>query len=114
MNRELLSRRLKRSGYEVVVAVTGREAVEQARTSAPDLILMDLSLPEMDGWEATRQLKANHATRRIPIIALTAHAMRADLERAIKAGCDQFETKPVMFDRLVGKMESFLQRQTPD
>ncbi len=113
MNRDLLSRRLRRNGYEVVVAVTGREALTQARTVAPDLILMDLSLPEIDGWEATRQLKQNQATRRIPVIALTAHAMRADLERAIQAGCDQFETKPVMFDRLISKMESFLQRQNP-
>lgn len=110
INREMLSRRLRRSGYDVVLAVTGREAVENARSEDPDLILMDLSLPEMDGWEATRQLKQDLATCRIPIIALTAHAMRADLERAIQAGCDQFETKPVMFDRLVGKMESFLQK----
>ena len=108
MNRDMLSRRLVRKKYEVLVAVDGRESVEMARSEAPDLILMDMSLPVMDGWEATRQLKASPETQVIPIIALTAHAMSGDREKALEAGCDDYDTKPVELPRLLGKIEALL------
>ncbi len=108
MNRDMLSRRLLRKGYAVVVATDGREGIAMARSEAPDLILMDMSLPLLDGWEATRQLKAAPETRSIPIIALTAHAMAGDREKAIEAGCDDYDTKPIEFARLVDKIEALL------
>ena len=110
MNRDMLSRRLERKGYAVALAVDGAEGIQKARTEGPDMILMDMSLPVVDGWEATRQLKADEATRRIPIIALTAHAMASDEEKARKAGCDDFDTKPIELPRLLGKIEALLQR----
>lgn len=108
LNRDMLSRRLARQGYQVVQAVDGGEAIARARDSAPDLILMDLSLPVIDGWEATRRLKADEATRRIPVIALTAHAMAGDREQAMAAGCDDFDTKPVELPRLLEKIAALL------
>ena len=108
--RDMLSRRLTRRGYEVLLATDGAQGVEAARTGAPDLILMDMSLPVIDGWEATRQLKAGDDTRDIPIIALTALAMASDERMAREAGCDDFDTKPVDLPRLLGKMESWLSR----
>jgi two-component system, cell cycle response regulator DivK len=108
MNRDMLSRRLARRGYEVVVAVDGAEGVKLARGEAPALILMDMSLPVLDGWEATRQIKADPATSGIPIIALTAHAMTEDRERAIAAGCDDYDSKPVELPRLLGKIDALL------
>jgi two-component system cell cycle response regulator DivK len=108
MNRDMLSRRLARKEYEVLVAVDGKEGVEMAGSVAPDLILMDMSLPVMDGWEATRQLKASPETKAIPIIALTAHAMSGDREKAMEAGCDDYDTKPIELPRLLAKMESLL------
>jgi two-component system, cell cycle response regulator DivK len=111
MNRDMLSRRLERRGYEVITAVDGEQGLELARSAAPDLILMDMSLPVLDGWEATRQLKAASVTQSIPVIALTAHAMRGDREQALEAGCDDYDTKPVDFPRLLTKMEALLQRQ---
>jgi two-component system, cell cycle response regulator DivK len=108
MNRDMLSRRLARKQYEVLVAVDGKEGVEMAGSVAPDLILMDMSLPVMDGWEATRQLKASPETKAIPIIALTAHAMSGDREKAIEAGCDDYDTKPIELPRLLAKMEDLL------
>ena len=108
LNRDMLSRGLARQGYQVVQAVDGGEAIARARDSAPDLILMDLSLPVIDGWEATRRLKADEATRRIPVIALTAHAMAGDREQAMAAGCDDFDTKPVELPRLLEKMAALL------
>jgi two-component system, cell cycle response regulator DivK len=108
MNRDMLSRRLERRGYEIVVAVDGGEGLELARTAAPDLILMDMSLPVLDGWEATRRLKAAPETQKIPVIALTAHAMRGDQEKALEAGCDDYDTKPVDLPRLLGKIETLL------
>ena len=104
MNRDMLSRRLTKRGYDVEVAVDGAEAVSMAKANPPDLILMDMSLPIMDGWTATRALKEEDATRSIPVIALTAHAMSGDQERAIEAGCDDFDTKPVELQRLLGKI----------
>jgi CheY-like chemotaxis protein len=112
MNRDMLSRRLMRKGYEVVIAVDGNEGLEKARNVAPDLILMDMSLPVLDGWEATRQLKADDATKAIPIIALTAHAMSGDRERALSVGCDDYDTKPIELPRLLEKIETLLQRPT--
>ena len=109
MNRDMLSRRLKKRGYDVSIAVDGAEGVDKARSEAPDLILMDMSLPVMDGWEATRTLKADDATRGIPVIALTAHAMSTDREKALEAGCDAYETKPVELPRLLQAIESLLQ-----
>lgn len=111
MNRDMLSRRLMRKGYEVVMAFDGEQGVAMARTESPDLILMDLSLPVMDGWEATRHLKAAEGTRLIPVIALTAHAMAGDKEKAIEAGCDDYDSKPIEFPRLLGKIEAFLNRE---
>ncbi|HQY07298.1 MAG: response regulator [Burkholderiales bacterium] len=108
MNREMLSRRLLRKGYEVVIAVDGLQGVEMAGAQRPQLILMDLSLPGIDGWEATRRIKASPATRAIPVIALTAHAMSDDRAKALAAGCDDFDTKPVDLARLLDKMESLL------
>ncbi|MDX1980931.1 MAG: response regulator [Bryobacteraceae bacterium] len=108
MNRDMLSRRLERKGYEVIVAADGKTGLELARALAPDLILMDMSLPGVDGWEATRILKAAPETRGLPIIALTAHAMPADRERAMAAGCDDYDTKPVEFQRLLAKMDAHL------
>jgi CheY-like chemotaxis protein len=108
MNRDMLSRRLQRRGYEVLIAVDGAEGVAEAQTQAPNLILMDMSLPVLDGWEATRRLKAAPETRSIPVIALTAHAMSGDRDKAIEAGCDDFDTKPVEFNRLLTKIEALL------
>jgi CheY-like chemotaxis protein len=108
MNRDMLSRRLLRSGYVVAMAVDGREGIAMAQAERPDLILMDLSLPGIDGWEATRRLKSDDATRRIPVIALTAHAMSSDRQRAIAAGCDDYDTKPIDYQRLLLKIESAL------
>ncbi len=110
MNRDMLSRRLVRKGYEVSIAVDGQQGVEMAQASAPDLILMDMSLPVLDGWEATRRLKDSDATRHIPVIALTAHAMSGDRERALEAGCDDYDTKPIELPRLLEKIESMLSR----
>jgi CheY-like chemotaxis protein len=109
LNRDMLSRRLQRRGFEVSIATDGEQAVSAATTQSPQLILMDMSLPVMDGWEATRRLKAQAATQAIPVIALTAHAMSGDRERAIAAGCDDFDTKPVDLDRLLGKIQALLQ-----
>ena len=108
MNRDMLSRRLQRRGYEVVLALDGGQGLEKARAEGPDLVLMDMSLPVLDGWEATRRLKAAAATRPIPVIALTAHAMVADRERSLEAGCDDFDTKPVEIERLLGKIARLL------
>lgn len=108
MNRDMLSRRLERRGYEVVLAVDGPSGVEMAQTQAPDLVLMDMSLPVLDGWEATRRLKADDATKHIPIIALTAHAMSSDRDKALDAGCDDYDTKPVELPRLLMKIEALL------
>jgi CheY-like chemotaxis protein len=108
MNRDMLSRRLERRGYEVIVAVDGEEGVARARADAPDVVLMDLSLPGIDGWEATRQLKAAQETRSIPVLALTAHAMAGDREKALEVGCDEFDTKPVDLPRLLAKIEGLL------
>ena len=110
MNRDMLSRRLARKGYEVSIAVDGRQGIEMAQSAAPDLILMDMSLPVLDGWEATRQLKNTDATRHIPVIALTAHAMSGDRERALEAGCDDYDTKPNELTRLLDKLETMLNR----
>lgn len=108
MNRDMLSRRLLRNGFEVVMAVDGQQAVDMAASEKPAVILMDMSLPVIDGWEATRQVKANAATARIPVIALTAHAMAEDEAKARAAGCDDFDTKPVDIQRLVGKIQTLL------
>lgn len=110
LNRDMLSRRLARKGYEVLIAVDGQQAVDMASREAPSLILMDMSLPILDGWEATRRIKGNEATKRIPVIALTAHAMRGDEDQARAAGCDDFDTKPVELQRLLEKMEAQLNR----
>jgi CheY-like chemotaxis protein len=110
-SRDGLSRHLRRKGYEVLVAVDGRQAVAAARAESPDLILMDMSLPVLDGWEATRQLKAAPETRGVPVIALTAHAMAGDREKALEAGCDEYDAKPIEFPRLLAKIESLLQKQ---
>ena len=111
MNRDMLSRRLIRSGYEVVLAVDGAQGVAMAASDAPDLVLMDMSLPVLDGWEATRRLKADPATRALPVIALTAHAMSGDEKKAREAGCDDFDTKPVEYTRLIAKIEGLLQKR---
>src|SRR5271156_170451 len=110
MNRDMLSRRLIRKGYDVVMAEDGQQGVDLAGSAAPDLILMDLSLPIIDGWEATRRLKEADATRAIPVFALTAHAMVGSQEQALAAGCDDFDTKPVDLPRLLAKIEALLQR----
>jgi two-component system, cell cycle response regulator DivK len=108
MNYDMLSRRLRRKGYDVLIATDGQAGVEMARTEMPALILMDMSLPVLDGWEATRQLKAATETRGIPIIALTAHAMEGDRDRALAAGCDDYDSKPVEFERLLDKIKGLL------
>lgn len=110
MNRDMLSRRLQRKGFEVALAVDGREGVEMATAGDYDLILMDMSLPEIDGWEATRQLRAKPETERTPIIALTAHAMAGDREKALEAGCDEYDTKPIELPRLLSKIQTLLER----
>ena len=109
MNRDMLSRRLIRRGYEVVMAIDGEQGINAAKSECPDLILMDMSLPVVDGWEATRRLKAEPQTRRIPIIGLTAHAMSGDREKVIDAGCNDYDTKPVELPRLLRKIEVLLQ-----
>src|SRR5665213_2593854 len=108
MNRDMLSRRLLRKGYEVVMAVDGEQAVAMSVSEKPDLILMDMSLPIIDGWEATRRIKAADTTRAIPLIALTAHAMAGDREKSLEAGCDDYDTKPIELPRLLEKMETLL------
>jgi two-component system, cell cycle response regulator DivK len=108
MNRDMLSRRLIRRGFEVIFAVDGQQGVDLARSQRPDIILMDMSLPVIDGWEATRRVKSDDATRGVPVIGLTAHAMSGDRERAMEAGCDDYDTKPVELDRLIGKIERLL------
>jgi CheY-like chemotaxis protein len=108
MNRDMLSRRLIRNGYEVSIAVDGQQGADMALSEQPDLILMDMSLPVIDGWEATRRIKSNAATRRIPVIALTAHAMAGDREKAIEVGCEDYDTKPVEISRLLGKIAALL------
>jgi two-component system cell cycle response regulator DivK len=108
MNRDMLSRRLLRNNFEVVMAVNGQEGVDMAKSEKPDIILMDMSLPVMDGWEATRTIKADEATRSIPVIALTAHAMESDRQQALQAGCDDFDTKPIELPRLLGKINALL------
>ena len=113
MNRDMLSRRLERRGYRVAIALDGEQGVAMAGSEAPDLVLMDMSLPVLDGWEAARRLKATPETRAIPIIALTAHAMVGDREKAIEAGCDDYDTKPVEFQRLLEKIEAILGKGTP-
>jgi CheY-like chemotaxis protein len=110
MNRDMLSRRLTRRGFQIVLAVDGREGIAAATTESPDLILMDMSLPVVDGWEATRRLKAEPLTRAIPVIGLTAHAMAGDREKVLEAGCDDYDTKPVELPRLLLKIETLLAR----
>ncbi|MGB3401907.1 MAG: response regulator [Microcoleaceae cyanobacterium] len=113
MNRDMLKRRLKRKGYDVFIAVDGAEGVELSQTQYPDLILMDMSLPVMDGWQATQKIKANPKTKAIPVIALTAHAMAGDREKCLAAGCNDYDTKPIEFPRLLQKIEVLLQQSTP-
>ena len=108
MNRDMLSRRLIRRGFQVVFAMDGQQGVDLARSERPDIILMDMSLPVIDGWEATRRVKADDVTRSVPVIGLTAHAMAGDREKAIEAGCDDYDTKPVELDRLIGKIERLI------
>jgi CheY-like chemotaxis protein len=108
MNRDMLSRRLERKEFEVIIAVDGQAGINMATAESPDLILMDLSLPVIDGWEATRRIKDDAATQSIPVIALTAHAMAGDEQKALAAGCDDYDTKPVNFKRLLGKIETLL------
>jgi len=108
MNRDMLTRRLERKGFEVVIAVDGQAGIDMAASSSPDIILMDLSLPVIDGWEATRRIKADPATQSIPVIALTAHAMAGDEQKALDAGCDDYDTKPIDLKRLLGKIETLL------
>ena len=110
MNRDMLSRRLQRQGYEIVMAVDGAQGVEMAKSEQPALILMDMSLPVMDGWEATKVIKANPETNQIPVIGLTAHAMAGDREKCLEAGCDDYDTKPVELQRLLQKMTQQLER----
>ena len=113
LNRDMLSRRLVRNGYDVIIAEDGAKGLSAATDGKPDLILMDMSLPVMDGWEATRRLKAEPQTRAIPVIALTAHAMSSDREKAVAAGCDDYDTKPVELERLLAKIERLLQAGSP-
>lgn len=110
MNRDMLSRRLVRKGHHVIIAADGAQGVALAQSEQPDLILMDMSLPVLDGWEATRQIKAATKTHTVPIIALTAHALAGDREKTLEAGCDEYETKPIDFPRLLKKIESFLNK----
>ncbi len=111
MNSDMLSRRLQRKGHEVLIAMDGAQGIKLAQSENPDLILMDMSLPVLDGWEATQQLKAAPETSGIPIIALTAHAMAGDREKCIEVGCDDYETKPVDFSRLLGKIQVLLENK---
>jgi two-component system, cell cycle response regulator DivK len=111
MNRDMLSRRLERKGYTVAIAVDGQQGVDMTHSETPDLILMDMSLPVIDGWEATRRLKADEKTKGIPVIALTAHAMSGDREKALEAGADEYDTKPVELQRLLAKIEALLGRK---
>lgn len=113
MSRDMLSKRLGRRGYEISIAIDGREGIEKTREEHPDLVLMDMNLPDVDGWEATKQLKADLETRNIPIIALTAHAMNGDREKSLNAGCDDYDSKPLNLSRLLHKMEKLLQRASP-
>lgn len=113
INRDMLSRRLVRRGYEVAIAIDGAQGVEMARTETPDLVLMDLSLPVIDGWEATRLIKASRKTGHLPVIGLTAHAMAGDREKALEAGCDDYDTKPIELERLLKKVEALLQAKRP-
>lgn len=108
LNRDMLSRRLERRGYEVVLAVDGEEGLRLAASAKPDLVLMDMSLPVLDGWEATRRLKSDSATRHLPVLGLTAHAMPSDREKVLEAGCDEYDTKPVELPRLIAKIEALL------
>jgi two-component system cell cycle response regulator DivK len=110
-NRDMLSRRLIRKGYQVALAVDGQEGVNMATAEPPDLVLMDMSLPILDGYEATKQLKSSAQTAKIPVLALTAHAMAGDREKALAAGCDDYDTKPVEFNRLIGKIEALLAKK---
>jgi len=110
MNRDMLTRRLNRKSYEVIIAVNGEEAVAKARSEAPELVLMDISLPVMDGWEATRQIKSMQETQSIPIIALTAYAMAGDKEKSLAAGCNDYDTKPIDLSRLLGKIQALLEK----
>ncbi len=110
LNRDMLMRRLQRKGYDVLVAVDGAEGVRKAGAAAPDIILLDMSLPVLDGWEVARRLKSAAATRAIPIIALTAHAMAGDRDRALEAGCDDYDTKPIDLPRLLAKVQALLGR----
>ncbi len=114
INRDMLSRRLLRKGFEVIVATDGAAGVEMAVTELPDLIVMDMSLPIMDGWEATKQLRQITATRNIPIVGCSAHAMVGDREKGIEAGCDDYDTKPIEFSRLLGKIEKLLEKYARD
>jgi two-component system, cell cycle response regulator DivK len=111
-NRDMLSRRLARRGYEISIATDGRQGIAAAQAEQPDLILMDMNLPEIDGWEATRLLKSQSTTRHIPVIALTAHAMISDRQRALEAGCDDYDTKPVELSRLLAKIAALIERET--
>lgn len=111
LNLDLLSRKLQRNGYDTITAVDGKEAISLAESTKPDLILMDMSLPELDGWEATRQLKSDNITKNIPIISLTANAMPEDRAKALAAGCDEYETKPIVFENLFAKMEILLRKE---
>ncbi len=113
MNRDMLSRRLEKRGYSLTLAVDGGQGVALAKSELPDLILMDMSLPVLDGWDATRQIKADPATKGIPVIALTAHAMESDRQKALEAGCDDFDTKPVELARLLVKIEELLKKFPP-
>jgi CheY-like chemotaxis protein len=113
MNRDMLSRRLEKRGYTVAIAVDGAVGVAMAQSELPDLILMDMSLPVLDGWDATKQIKAEPATAKIPVIALTAHAMESDRQKALGAGCDDFDTKPVELNRLLLKIEELLKKFPP-
>src|SRR5262249_55821035 len=108
INRDMLSRRLVRRGFEVIFAVDGQQGIDLAKSERPDIILMDMSLPVVDGWEAARRVKADDATRGVPVIGLTAHAMAGDREKAIEAGCDDYDTKPVELERLISKIEKLL------
>jgi len=111
MNRDMLSRRLVRKGYEVLIAVDGAEGVEMSVSKEPDLILMDMSLPVLDGWQATTQIKANPETQEIPVIAITANAMAGDREKCLAAGCDDYDTKPIEFPRLLDKIQKLLSKR---
>ncbi len=114
MNRDMLSRRLERKGYQILIAVDGQMGVDVARAKSPDLVLMDMSLPVVDGWEATRRMKADAVLKHIPVIALTAHAMANDRAKALEAGCDDYDTKPIELPRLLAKIETLLQAGTSE